>query len=132
MREQHGKHNVLERAEGREQVKRLEDIANMLRPEAIALRLRQGKNLRVIDPDSPCRRHCNTSDKIKQRCFARTAWSLQDGIATCWQRQLLDVKHLQVAAMTQRKGLFHSMQSHCDPCTCHVAVQGALRQGRHT
>src|SRR5262245_43715399 len=113
VREQHGEHNVLERAEGREQVKRLEDIANMLRPEAIALRLRQGKNLRVIDPDSPCRRHCNTSDKIQQRCFARTAWPLQPGIAPGWQRQLLDVEHLQVAAITQRKRLFHSVQSHC-------------------
>src|SRR5262249_6914745 len=47
--EHHGEHHVLKGGEGREQVERLEDVANVLRPESVAAWLRQGRNIRAVN-----------------------------------------------------------------------------------
>lgn len=52
-REKHGQHDVFQRRKGGQQVKSLEDIADLHGAETVPLQLRQAGDVRAIDLDVP-------------------------------------------------------------------------------
>jgi len=63
----------------------------VLRPEAVAPRLRQREDLGVVDDDGPRRRYRNTRDEVEERRLPGAAPAFQDRAGRRGQRQVLDV-----------------------------------------
>jgi hypothetical protein len=74
MGEQHGEHDVFQRREWRQEVKRLKDVADMPGAEPISRWFRQRHDIRPLDPDVPSRWDSDTPDQIEQRCLSRPTW----------------------------------------------------------
>lgn len=76
--EVHGQRHIFKNGQGRDQVEKLKDKADMLPPEQGPLALAQAVNGDAIDQDIPAIRRVNPTDEVKQGAFAGAAVAEQE------------------------------------------------------
>src|SRR6185436_19428833 len=108
--EHHRQHDVLHRAQRRQQVERLEDVADVARAERIATRLGHGHDVLAANDDGAGGGPRDAGNEVEQGGLARAAASAERGPAAGGQLDVLHVEHLQALPAGQREGLAHPAQ----------------------
>ena len=104
--ETHAQEHVLQRREAGQQVEVLEDVADLLGPEAVALGLGEQGDVPLADPDLARVGTADARDHVQQRRFAAAAPPDQHHLLAGAEREPFDIQDRQFAAVRLGEGFF--------------------------
>ncbi len=108
--EPHREHHVLQRREAGQQIERLEDVADPLRPKAVALRLGHQRDVPVVDPHLARIGPADAGDDVQQRRLAAAALADQHHLLAGRHAELGNVQHRQRRAVGLPERLLEVLQ----------------------
>ena len=97
--ETHGQHDVFQGREAAEQVERLENVADVFRPEAVALGLGHEGDVPIVDPHFAAVGPGDAGDDVQQRRLAAAALAHQHHLFAGGDVELLDIEDRQRRAV---------------------------------